>query len=110
MSIVRKLGMRTGKSKRAKDLVIECQVRSLVFATASEAVMIVWQGSSMGSYTTQWLNEFHWSSRGESAEDWLDKPKKSREKFPFPSIKIIFPTRATVQASAAGEQVRYKVY
>jgi tyrosyl-DNA phosphodiesterase-1 len=62
----------------------------------------------MGTYTTQWLNEFHWSARGESAEDWLDKPKKSREKLPFPAIKIVFPTRATVQASAAGEQVRHE--
>ena len=63
----------------------------------------------MGAYTTQWLNEFHWSARGESAEDWLDEPKKSREKLPFPSVKIVFPTRATVQASAAGEQVRHQL-
>jgi tyrosyl-DNA phosphodiesterase-1 len=68
--------------------------------------MIIWQGSSIGAYTTQWLNEFHWSARGETAEDWLDKSKKSREKLPFPSVKIVFPTRATVQASAGGEEVR----
>lgn len=67
------------------------------------------QGSSIGSYTTQWLNEFHSSARGESAEDWLDQPKKSREKLSFPSIKILFPTRATVQASAAGEPVRHEI-
>jgi hypothetical protein len=30
MSVVRKLGMRAGKSKGAKDVVIECQVRTLV--------------------------------------------------------------------------------
>ncbi len=30
MAVVRRLGMRTGKSKGAKNLVIECQVRSLV--------------------------------------------------------------------------------
>lgn len=63
------------------------------------------QGSSLGSYTPQWLNEFHWSARGESAEDWLDKTKKSREKLPFPSVKIVFPSKATVKSSAMGEQV-----
>ncbi|KAF8900465.1 tyrosyl-DNA phosphodiesterase-domain-containing protein [Gymnopilus junonius] len=85
MSVVRKMGMRTGNAKAAKDLVLECQ------------------GSSIGLYSTQWLNEFHWSSRGESAEVWLDKPKKSREKLPYPPVKLIFPTKATVQQSAAGE-------
>ena len=68
-------------------------------------LIVNWQGSSMGNYTTQWLNEFHWSARGESAEDWLDKSKKAREKLPYPAIKIVFPTKATVQASALGEQV-----
>ncbi|KAF9461346.1 tyrosyl-DNA phosphodiesterase-domain-containing protein [Collybia nuda] len=62
------------------------------------------QGSSLGNYTTQWLNEFHWSARGESAEDWLDEPKKRREKLPFPSVKVVFPTRATVQKSQLGEE------
>jgi len=86
MSVVRKLGMRTGTTKSAKDLVLECQ------------------GSSLGTYTTYWLNEFHLSARGESAEAWLDKPKKSREKMPCPAIKIVFPTKGTVQASPLGEQ------
>jgi len=86
MAAVRKLGLRTGKSKQRKDLMLECQ------------------GSSLGIYTTQWLNEFHWSARGESAEDWLDDSKKSREKLPCPSIRVVFPTKATVQESALGEQ------
>ncbi|KAJ3502585.1 hypothetical protein NLJ89_g8817 [Agrocybe chaxingu] len=86
MSVIRKIGMRTGTAKTAKNLILECQ------------------GSSLGFYTTQWLNEFHWSARGESAEDWLDKSKKSREKLPYPSIKVIFPSKATVQQSYAGEQ------
>lgn len=64
------------------------------------------QGSSLGNYTTQWLNEFHWSARGESAEDWLDEPKKRREKLPLPPVNIVFPTKATVQKSQLGEQVR----
>jgi hypothetical protein len=63
------------------------------------------QGSSLGIYTTQWFNEFHWSARGESAEDWLDEPKKRREQLPYPPIKLVFPTKVTVQQSALGEQV-----
>ena len=63
------------------------------------------QGSSLGVYTTQWLNEFHWSARGESAEDWLDEPRKHRERLPYPPIKLIFPTKKTVQQSKLGEQV-----
>ncbi|KAJ3548645.1 hypothetical protein NMY22_g1191 [Coprinellus aureogranulatus] len=60
-------------------------------------------GSSLGNYTTQWLNEFHWSARGESAEDWLGDKKRKREQLPLPPIKVVFPTKATVQASAGGE-------
>ncbi|KAF8810438.1 phospholipase D/nuclease [Phlegmacium glaucopus] len=86
MMAVRKLGMRTGTTKNAKDLLLE------------------YQGSSTGGYTTQWLNEFHWSARGESAEAWLDDSKISRERLPYPPVKIVFPTNATVKASAEGEQ------
>ncbi|KJA22168.1 hypothetical protein HYPSUDRAFT_41333 [Hypholoma sublateritium FD-334 SS-4] len=86
MSVVRKIGMRTGEGSRAKNLILECQ------------------GSSMGVYTTQWLNEFYCSANGESAEKWLDRSKKSREKDPYPSIKILFPTKTTVQNSASGEK------
>jgi len=86
MSAVRKLGMRTGKSNQAKTLLLECQ------------------GSSIGIYTTQWLNEFHLSARGESAEDWLDRPKKTREKLPYPPVHLIYPTKTTVQESTLGER------
>ncbi|KAG5640710.1 hypothetical protein DXG03_007467 [Asterophora parasitica] len=86
MQAVRTMGLRTGKGKGTKDLSVDCQ------------------GSSLGIYTTQWLNEFHWSARGESAEDWLDEPKKKREKLPYPSVNVVFPTKATVQQSTLGEQ------
>ncbi|TFK36150.1 tyrosyl-DNA phosphodiesterase-domain-containing protein [Crucibulum laeve] len=85
MMVVRKLGLRTGKGVSKKQVVLECQ------------------GSSIGIYTTQWMNEFHYSARGESAEDWLDKPKKQREKASYPPIKVVFPTLATVRANANGE-------
>ncbi|KAI6032432.1 hypothetical protein EDC04DRAFT_2605178 [Pisolithus marmoratus] len=50
---LRDFGLRTGKGKAAKEPAIECQ------------------GSSIGTYSTRWLNEFYYSTRGESAEDWL---------------------------------------
>jgi len=85
MKVVRDLGLRTGKGKAARELALECQ------------------GSSIGTYSTQWLNEFHWSARGESAEDWLDEPKARRSKLPWPPVKIIFPSLKTVRASVLGD-------
>ncbi|KAF8841337.1 phospholipase D/nuclease [Paxillus ammoniavirescens] len=85
MKAVRDLGLRTGKGRAAKELSIECQ------------------GSSIGTYSTQWLNEFHFSARGESADEWLDEPKNWRSKLPWPAVKIIFPSLKTVRASALGE-------
>ncbi|KAF8637199.1 hypothetical protein AX16_010858 [Volvariella volvacea WC 439] len=82
MKILRNTGMSLGKDK---VLDLECQ------------------GSSLGTYTTQWMNEFYCSARGDSAESWLDEPKKGRERLPYPPIKVIFPTKGTVKASAAGE-------
>ncbi|KIP12180.1 hypothetical protein PHLGIDRAFT_124343 [Phlebiopsis gigantea 11061_1 CR5-6] len=72
-----------------KELQLECQLA---------------QGSSIGAYTTQWTNEFYCSTRGESAEQWLDESRKRREKLPYPPLKILFPTRQTVQQSELGEE------
>ncbi|KIJ10133.1 hypothetical protein PAXINDRAFT_86497, partial [Paxillus involutus ATCC 200175] len=86
MKAVRDLGLRTGKGRAAKELSVECQ-----------------QGSSIGTYSTQWLNEFHFSARGESADEWLNEPRNRRSKLPWPAVKIIFPSLKTVRASALGE-------
>ncbi|KAG1873180.1 tyrosyl-DNA phosphodiesterase-domain-containing protein [Suillus subluteus] len=86
MKAVRDVGLRTGKGKAAKDLVVESQ------------------GSSIGTYSTQWINEFYWSARGESAEDWLDEPKSRRTKLSWPPVKIVFPSLKTVHDSVLGEQ------
>jgi tyrosyl-DNA phosphodiesterase-1 len=86
MKAVRDVGLRTGKGKAAKNLVIESQ------------------GSSIGTYSAQWINEFYWSARGESAEDWLDEPKSRRAKLPWPPVKIVFPSLKTVCESVLGEQ------
>lgn len=85
MKVVRKMGMRAEKGK-GKELILECQ------------------GSSIGIYTTQWFNEIYWSARGESAEDWLDEPKKRRERLPYPPIKVVFPSKSIVQQSRLGEE------
>lgn len=85
MKAVRELGLRTGSGKSAQDLIVECQ------------------GSSIGTYSTQWLNEFHYSARGESPEDWLDEPKARRTKLPWPPVKILFPSLRTVKQTVLGE-------
>ncbi|KAG2115559.1 hypothetical protein BD769DRAFT_1391218 [Suillus cothurnatus] len=76
------------KGKAAKDLVIESHIHT------------VW-GSSIGS---QWINEFYWSARGESAEDWLDELQSKRAKLSWPPVKIVFPSLKTVRDSVPGEQ------
>lgn len=101
MKAVRDIGARAGTRK----LVIECQVRWVSYYIKLYASLRQAQGSSIGTYSTQWLNEFHHSCRGASAEEWLDAPKSRRAKLPFPPIKILFPSAATVRASRLGEAV-----
>jgi len=60
------------------------------------------QGSSIGQYSTQWMNEFFCSARGESARTWLDRPKTQRAKLPWPAVKIVFPSKETVRNSKLG--------
>ncbi|EPQ56055.1 phospholipase D/nuclease [Gloeophyllum trabeum ATCC 11539] len=82
MKALRDLGLHAPKDK---DVVLECQ------------------GSSIGTYSTQWMNEFHCSARGDSAEEWLDQPKSRRAKLPWPPVKILFPSLQTVRQSVLGE-------
>ncbi|KAK0231472.1 tyrosyl-DNA phosphodiesterase-domain-containing protein [Armillaria fumosa] len=86
MMAIRNLGLRTKKGKAARKLDIE------------------YQGSSIGTYTTQWVNEFFYSARGESPQDYLDDSKTKRAKLPYPPLEIIFPSKTTVQESALGVQ------
>ncbi|TCD60766.1 hypothetical protein EIP91_009535 [Steccherinum ochraceum] len=83
MKAVREMSARAGKGQ---ELTLECQ------------------GSSIGAYTTQWMNEFFCSAKGESAETWLDLPKARRTKLPYPPIKILFPSAKTVKESVLGEK------
>ncbi len=50
------------------------------------------------------MNEFFYSVRGESPQDYLDDSKAKRAKLPYPPLKIIFPSKKTVQESALGVQ------
>lgn len=86
MMAIRNLGLRTKKGKAARKLELE------------------YQGSSIGTYTTQWVNEFFYSARGESPQDYMDDSKAKRAKLPYPPLKIIFPSKTTVQESALGVQ------
>ena len=70
-----------------KELVLECQ------------------GSSVGSYSAQWLAEFHLCARGASPQAWLDQPRARRTKPPLPPLKILFPTARYVRESRLGEKV-----
>ncbi|KAL7278790.1 hypothetical protein ACG7TL_007799 [Trametes sanguinea] len=89
-----------------KELVLECQVRlglprlildfRLIFCATP-------QGSSIGSYSSTWMNEFYRSARGESTQSWLDMPKGRRAKVPYPPVKILFPTTQYVRESVLGE-------
>ncbi|OSX58620.1 hypothetical protein POSPLADRAFT_1060515 [Postia placenta MAD-698-R-SB12] len=83
MKVLRDMG---AMAEKGKELVLECQ------------------GSSIGTYSTQWVNEFYCSARGESAQTWLDAPKSRRAKLPYPPIKILFPTLQYVRESVLGER------
>ncbi|TFY58186.1 hypothetical protein EVG20_g8248 [Dentipellis fragilis] len=67
-------------------------------------VTVEYQGSSIGTYSTQWLNEFYTSASGTSPEDWLDTPKARRTKLPWPNVRIVYPTLEWVRATKLGER------
>ncbi|CAE6457552.1 unnamed protein product [Rhizoctonia solani] len=70
---------------------------------ASDSVSIECQGSSIGTYSTSWTNEFMSSAKGVSPDTYLDTPKSRRSKAPHPpGLKIIFPSLRTVDESILG--------
>jgi len=74
-------------------------------ADKNKQLVLECQGSSIGTYSTQWMNEFYCSAKGESAQSWLDTSKARRAKLPYPPIKILFPTHQYVHESVLGEAV-----
>ncbi|TRM65778.1 tyrosyl-DNA phosphodiesterase-domain-containing protein [Schizophyllum amplum] len=83
MKVVRNMGLAV-EARDGREVEVECQ------------------GSSIGRCTSVWINEMHLSMRGQSAQAWLDMSKKRREAVLLPPVKIVFPTRATVDATAWG--------
>ena len=103
MKAIQELG---AQPPRGTQLVLECQVCSYLINNYYEhRILIVAQGSSIGTYSRQWMDEFYCSARGESARTWLDKPRSQRTKLPWPPIKILFPSVATVKESVLGMPV-----
>jgi len=82
-------GHSSSKINAGKELVLECQ------------------GSSIGTYSASWLNEFYYSAQGTSPEKWLAIPKARRLKMNLPPIKILFPSLDTVERSVMGKPVSY---
>ena len=90
MKAVIDIGGHSGsKINAGKELVLECQ------------------GSSIGTYSVSWLNEFYYSAQGISPEKWLAIPKAKRLKMDLPPIKILFPSLNTVERSVMGKPVGY---
>jgi len=72
---------------RSKELYIECQ------------------GSSIGTYSSSWLNEFYHSACGTLQEWFRLKARYPRGGMPLPQhMKILFPSLRTVHDSVAGLQ------
>jgi tyrosyl-DNA phosphodiesterase-1 len=65
----------------------------------STELIVECQGSSIGTYSPQWLQEMYSTFSGISPEKWLDKTKASRAKLPTPPIRILFPSLQTVKDS-----------
>ncbi|KAK8858572.1 hypothetical protein IAR55_002801 [Kwoniella newhampshirensis] len=63
-----------------------------------EKVAAEFQGSSLGQYSLDWFDKFYQFCSGKTARALAGRPKPSA----WPSIKILFPTLATVDASALG--------
>ncbi|KAJ7230370.1 tyrosyl-DNA phosphodiesterase-domain-containing protein [Mycena pura] len=82
MCALEALGLTTSKTQ---NLVLECQ------------------GSSIGMYTTQWINQFYVSASGKPAalKAHLDISESKRKKAAYPpGVKIVFPSRRTVRGTA----------
>ncbi|KAF7371136.1 hypothetical protein MSAN_00748900 [Mycena sanguinolenta] len=74
------LGLATNKTQ---DLVVECQ------------------GSSIGTYTTQWFNQFYISASGHfsALKAHMDLSESKRKKLEYPrGVKVVFPSSATVKS------------
>ncbi|KAJ7155888.1 tyrosyl-DNA phosphodiesterase-domain-containing protein [Mycena filopes] len=79
-------------------------LNTLGLATSDTQNLIVeCQGSSIGTYTTQWFNQFYISATGHSSalKSHMDISEGKRKKLDYPmGVKVVFPTLATVKSTA----------
>lgn len=87
--------------------IIDIGGHSLSKINAGKELVLECQGSSIGTYSVSWLNEFYYSARGISPEKWLAIPKAKRSKMNLPPIKILFPSFDTVEQSVMGKPVSH---
>ncbi|KAJ6485522.1 tyrosyl-DNA phosphodiesterase-domain-containing protein [Mycena sanguinolenta] len=80
-----------------------CTLQTLGLATSKTQELVVeCQGSSIGTYTTQWFNQFHISASGHfsALKAHMDLSEGKRKKLEYPrGVKVVFPTSATVKSS-----------
>ncbi|KAJ7036605.1 tyrosyl-DNA phosphodiesterase-domain-containing protein [Mycena alexandri] len=80
-----------------------CALKTLDLATNNTQKLIVeCQGSSIGTYTTQWFNQFYISATGHSSalKSHMRLSERERKKLEYPTgVKVVFPTLATVKGT-----------
>ncbi|KAJ7247370.1 tyrosyl-DNA phosphodiesterase I [Mycena rebaudengoi] len=72
-------------------------------ASKTGKLVIECQGSSIGTYTTQWFNQFYLSASGVSTalKSHLDISEGKRKKLDYPKgVKVMFPTWKTVKSTS----------
>ncbi|KAJ7173422.1 tyrosyl-DNA phosphodiesterase-domain-containing protein [Mycena filopes] len=78
-------------------------LNTLGLATSDTQNLIVeCQGSSIGTYTTQWFNQFYISATGHSSalKSHMDMSEGRRKKLDYPlGVKVVFPSLATVKST-----------
>ncbi|KAJ7777111.1 tyrosyl-DNA phosphodiesterase-domain-containing protein [Mycena metata] len=78
-----------------------CALNTLNLATSDTQKLVVeCQGSSIGTYTSQWFNQFYISATGHSSalKSHMRLSERERKKLEYPSgVKVVFPTLATVK-------------
>ncbi|WVR06341.1 hypothetical protein IAU60_003372 [Kwoniella sp. DSM 27419] len=65
---------------------------------AGEKLDAEFQGSSLGSYSLEWIDKFHSFISGKTSQQLVNRPKPSS----WPAMRILFPSLSTVQASQLG--------
>jgi tyrosyl-DNA phosphodiesterase-1 len=59
------------------------------------------EGSSLGNYTLEWIDTFYRFMNANEAKDLVGRPKAKE----WPSMKVLFPSLATVETSELGKEV-----